>query len=516
MFGPVSFVLVLAPFLEGGAAFSATTDPISQILVGVVLAAVFVLLALEAAHRVLVVFSAVALLWIITYLTPWHLITFEEAQAALDLNVLLLLASMMAIVGVLKSTGVFGWSVTRLVARAGGDVRLLQTLILWFTAGVSAMADNVTTVIFMTPMVLVMARRVGLRPHVLLLPMILASNIGGTATLIGDPPNILIGSAAGLGFLTFLTNLAVPVILMMLLLDWYSRRAVGRGLPASLAGDEAPPETTISDPAMLRAALIISGVVILGFLTHSVTGMPAAIPAVVGAAAILIVQDVLYLRRSSPSTTERAHGMLKVIEREIEWPTLSFFAFLFIAVGAASQTGLIATLANGLVGIIEWGRVTYSLTDPGTLLLASLLILWVSAVVSALIDNIPFVAVTIPIVALLTTRLQGDTVALWWALSLGACLGGNGSPIGASANVTVLGLAERAGTRISFGAFLRYSLPMTLLTLLISTLFLVGHVLLGAGRTVSLGALAAILALLYRRFAGRTAGRPLGSISANR
>lgn len=155
------------------------------------------------------------------------------------------------------------------------------------------------------------------------------------------------------------------------------------------------------------------------------------------------------------------------------------------------------------MGIIAWGQATFSLTDEGTLLLASLLILWVSALVSALIDNIPFVAVTIPIVALLTTQLQGDTVALWWALSLGACLGGNGSPIGASANVTVLGLAERAGTRISFGAFLRYSIPMTLVTLLVSTLFLAGHVLLGPGQSLLLGALAAILILAYRRSAGK-------------
>lgn len=503
MSGPLLLSLAFASAPGTETALAATTDPVSQILVGVVLVGVFALLAVEAAHRVLVVFSAVALLWVITYLTPWHLITFEEAQAALDLNVLFLLASMMAIVGVLKSTGVFGWSVARLVTRAGGDVRLLLTLILWFTAGLSAMVDNVTTVIFMTPMALVMARRIGLKPEVLLLPMILASNIGGTATLIGDPPNILIGSAAGLSFLAFLTNLAIPVILMMLMLDWYTGRTFGKELFPLPQGDGSEPETTITDPVMLRAALIISGGVFLGFLTHSITRMPAAIPAVVGAATILIVQDLLYLRRSRPSATERAHGMLRVIEREIEWPTLSFFAFLFIAVGAATQTGLIATLANGLVGIIAWGQATFSLTDEGTLLLASLLILWVSALVSALIDNIPFVAVTIPIVALLTTQLQGDTVALWWALSLGACLGGNGSPIGASANVTVLGLAERAGTRISFGAFLRYSIPMTLVTLLVSTLFLAGHVLLGPGQSLLLGALAAILILAYRRSAGK-------------
>lgn len=475
--------------VQHGAAESAvasTQDPVSQALVGIIIVSVFVLLAMEKAHRVLVVFSAVALLWTITYLTPYRLISFEASARAIDLNVLLLLASMMAVVGVLKSTGVFTWAVSRLVVRAGGRPLAMQRLVFWFTAAVSAVADNVTTVIFVTPMAAVMARQAKIRLEVILLPMVIASNIGGTATLIGDPPNILIGSAAGLSFVAFLSNLTIPIILMMFVLEWYTRRFFRDDL-AVPPSPPTPVEQVIHDPALLRWGLGISAFIFLGFLTHSLTGMPAAVPAVIGAALLLVVQDVLYLRRHRPSHDERTHGLLEVIEKEIEWPTLSFFAFLFIAVGAAMETGLIDTLANGLAAAIHQGGTVLGLGTNGVLILGALLILWVAAVVSALIDNIPFVAVTIPIVARLAGELHGDTVVLWWALSLGACLGGNGSPIGASANVTVLGLAEREGLRIAFKDFLRFAVPMTVLTILISSVFVIAHVAIGITATLQIG-----------------------------
>ncbi len=483
----------------GEEALTATTDPVSQTIVGIIIVSVFALLAFEKAHRVLIVFTAVALLWGITYLTPYHLITFQGSQGALDLNVLLLLASMMAVVGVLKSTGVFGWSVGRLVSRAQGNPLVLQRLVFWFTAAVSALADNVTTVIFMTPMAVVMARQVKVRPEFLLLPMVLASNIGGTATLIGDPPNILIGSAANISFLSFIVNLTIPVVFMMIILEWYTTRYYRN----DLKGPAVPPgeiEGQITDVPLLRWALSISGLIFVGFITHSITGMPAAVPAAIGAALLLLVQDVLYLRRYRPSASERKHGMLEVIEKEIEWPTLSFFAFLFIAVGAAVETGLIDTLAQGLASTIHGGSDMLGLTEMGTLALGALLILWVAAVVSALIDNIPFVAVSIPIVAQLTGDLQGNTIVLWWALSLGACLGGNGSPIGASANVTVLGLAERDGIKITFADFLRYGVPMTFITLLVSTVFILMFIYAGPNPTHLIGGIGLAASFLIRGF----------------
>lgn len=477
---------------------AATTDVISQGIVAVLLVGVFVLLAREAAHRVLIVVSAVAIMWLFTYLTPYRLITFEAAKDALDLNVLLLLASMMAIVGVLKSTGLFEWLVSRIMAGTGGRADIAVMLLIWFTGVLSAFADNVTTVVFLAPMAIQMARRIGIRPMALLLPMVMAANIGGAATLIGDPPNIMIGSGAGLSFLQFLFNLSVPCLVMLIGLEWITSRYYRADLARSRAVEPLPGDTpVIHNPTLLRWGLAISAGVFLGFITHSVTGMPAAVPAVIGGAALLIVQDVLYLRTNRPSQHERVHGLLEIIEKEIEWPTLMFFVFLFIAVGAAMQTGLIGVLADGLSRSIRGGAGVLGLGATGTLLFAALLILWTAGGLSALIDNIPFVAVSIPIVAQLTTELRGDTIVLWWALALGACLGGNATMVGASANVTVVGLAERDGVRMTFGEFARFGVPVTAFTLVTSSVYLAAHVYLGAhAATLAGAALLTILILL--------------------
>jgi Na+/H+ antiporter NhaD/arsenite permease-like protein len=469
------------------AGLAATRDPVSQGIVAVIIVLVFAVLARETAHRVLVIFGSVALLWLITYLTPYHLLPFAAAHRSLDLNVILLLASMMAVVGVLKQTGVFDWAVGRLLERSGGRPVTLLVLIVWFTAVLSSMMDNVTTVIFVTPMALEIARRAAIPPMALLLPMVMASNIGGTATLIGDPPNILIGSGAGLSFLDFIENLTIPVLWMVVASTafsrWYFRRELAGARATDLGGD-AP---RILQPVLLKWSLVISAFIFVGFLTHTMTGMPAAVPAAIGAAAILVVQDAIYLRSHRPSAAERLHGILHVIEKEIEWPTLAFFAFLFMTVGAAVETGLIDTMAGGLSSFIHWGSAWFGLSPTGTLLFACLMILWVSGVLSGLIDNIPFVAVAIPIIARLTGELTGDVEALWWALSLGACLGGNGTPIGASANVTATGLADRAGSHVTFGEFLRFGASTAAITLLIATVFLGSHLYLGQWPTFGVG-----------------------------
>jgi Na+/H+ antiporter NhaD/arsenite permease-like protein len=245
------------------------------------------------------------------------------------------------------------------------------------------------------------------------------------------------------------------------------------------ADDDHEPDPRIRDPRLLHGMGFICAFILIGFLTHGMTGMPAAVPAVIGAAAALILQDVLYLRRHQPSHSERVHGILKVLEHEIEWPTLTFFALLFMIVGAAVQTGLIGTLAHQLASGIHASRETFGLSVNGTLFFAAVLILVVAAVLSALIDNIPFVAVTIPIIRGLVGDLPGDTSVLWWALSLGACLGGNGSPIGASANVTTLDLAARRGHGISFADFTRFGATVVLITLAVSAGWLWLHVEFG-------------------------------------
>ena len=475
------------PLLQEGsheAVLEQSHDMVSQTIVGVLIVGIFVLLTMEAAHRVLIVFAAVALVWLITYLTPYHLISFDDGWHHVDVNVLILLGSMMAVVGVLKQTGFFNIAVTRMLNKSAGKPRLIQVLVGWFTAVTSAFLDNVTTVIFVTPMAIGMSKKLNIRPVAILLPMVIASNVGGTATLIGDPPNIMIGSGADLSFLDFIETLTAPILVCMVVIQWFSLRYYRNDLTPA-AGEYVPePVPAATDPLLLRWMLGICAFILLGFFTHALTGMPVSVPALIGAAAALVVQDRLYLKRHKPTAHERAHGILHVIEREIEWPTLSFFFFLFIVVGAAVETGLIATIAHRLEWTITSVSSALSLGDKGTLVFAAILICWVSAILSAFIDNIPYVAVSIPIVATLTTTLPGGkegTEVLWWALALGACLGGNGTAVGASANVTTMGLAEKQGIRIGFAEFMKFGMPAMIITVVISSLFLAAHVLFGEG-----------------------------------
>lgn len=483
---------------------ASSTDPVSQAIVGLLIVLLFVVLAIETAHRVLVVMTAVAVLWLVTYLTPYHLMPLESVAAALDINVLLLLAAMMALVGVLKETGVFAWAVERLLERFGSDPARAIAVLWWFTAISSAFVDNVTTVIFVTPIVLATVKRLGAPPVLVLIPTVMAANIGGTATLIGDPPNIMIGSGAGLSFMDFVEELTIPTLVMMAWLHWWGvrrlRAAMGPVADRPAQADEPGYGPVITDPGLLRWLGAISAFVLVGFVTHGFTGMPAAVPAVLGATAALVVQDFRYVRAFKPTHEERRHGILHVLEKEIEWPTLTFFAFLFILVGAAVGTGLIATLAGGLQTAIAWSREAFGLGDAGTMFFAALLVLWVAGFLSAFMDNIPFVAVSIPLIATLIQSLPGDGRVLWWALSLGACLGGNGTPIGASANVTTLGLAERAGIRIGFAEFMRTGMRVMVFTLIVSTAFLYGYVHLGPDGVAMAGGvvLAIALALLWR------------------
>ncbi len=481
-----------------------STDAISQGIVGLAIIGVFVLLTLEAAHRVLVVMIAAAILWFFTYLTPFHLIPFEAAWKHIDVNVLLLLGGMMALVGVLRDTGVFAWGVAKLMRATGGRPYLALTLLIWFTACLSATLDNVTTVIFVTPMAMAMAKQLKIPAAAFLLPVVMASNVGGTATLIGDPPNIMIASGAHIPFGAFLLNITAPVLVMVFTLDWFSARYFATSLGAIHGTANVLPEVpAIDNPKLLRWAAVITGAVFAGFFTQTLTGMPPAVPAVMGAAAVMGVQDYLYLRTNKPTAHERQHGILRIFEHDIEWPTLAFFAFLFIVVGAAVETGLIASVARGLSSVIHAGSATFGLGDAGTLLLAAILICWVSGFLSAFIDNIPYVAVSIPIVHQLTGELHGDTMVLWWALSLGACLGGNGTAVGASANVTVTGIAEKAGELISFRTFAKFGAPFATLTVLISSVYLAVFVFAGARPAyftfLALAAVIGVIKYLRRR-----------------
>ena len=483
--------------------FDSTRDALSQGIVAAILVGMFALLAADRVHRVLIPIGAVALVWLISYFSPFKLISFQAAQQAIDLNVILLLFAMMALVGVLKTTNVFPWAVDRLLERSRGNPSQAARLIIWFTGILSAILDNVTTVIFTYPMASEMARRLRINGSAFFLPMVMAANIGGTATLIGDPPNVLIGAdpRSGLSFMEFIYNLTVPCTFMMIVLVWYSRRYypddIGRAADADHAGAARPTGAALQNVPLLRATCLITVLIFLGFMTHTLTHMPVAVPAVIGVVAILFAQDYYYLKEHKPAAEARQHGVLAILEKDVEWPTLAFFLFLFVLVGAAVATGLIESLAQWLAWLIAAISGGLDLSPKATLLLAALIILWVSGFLSALIDNIPYTAVTIPLVASLLGQLNAgaDGQILWWALALGACLGGNGTLIGASANVTVTGLAEKDGKRISFNEFTAFGSRVAVLTLLMSSAYLA--LWLYVGSVVVNLAGAALLAVLF-------------------
>jgi Na+/H+ antiporter NhaD/arsenite permease-like protein len=483
--------------------FQSTHDALSQGIVAAILVGVFALLAADRVHRVLIPIGAVALVWLISYLTPLRLISFEASKEAVDLNVILLLFAMMALVGVLKTTNVFPWAVDRLLERSRGNPSRSAVLIIWFTGILSAVLDNVTTVIFTYPMASDMARRLRINASAFLLPMVMAANIGGTATLIGDPPNVLIGvdPRTGLSFMEFIYNLTVPCAFMMIAVVWHARRYyaadIGHGASADHAAAAISTGARLQNVPLLRATCWITALIFVGFMTHTLTHMPVAVPAIIGIAAILFAQDYYYLKEHRPTQEERQHGVLAILEKDIEWPTLAFFLFLFVLVGAAVATGLIDSLAwalGWLIGKISGGL---GLSPRATLLVAALIVLWVSGFLSAVIDNIPYTAVTIPLVATLLGSMQAgpDGQILWWALALGACLGGNGTLIGASANVTVTGLAEKDGKRISFNEFTAYGARVTAITLAMSSVYLALWLYVGSAIVNIAGA--AVLAALF-------------------
>ena len=400
----------------------------------------YVLIATERLHKTIAAMAggvAMVLLGIVTQ---------EQAFEEIDFNVIFLLAGMMILAGIIRKTGVFGWLAVRSARFAGGDPYRILVVLCVITAVASALLDNVTTVVLVGPITLFLAARMGMNPTPFIIAEVLASNIGGASTLIGDPPNILIGSAADIDFATFALNMG-PLALIILVLFLVAARWLFRGqldtdpeLRATLLSlDE---RGMITHPALLRSSLLVLGVTLLGFLLHGPLGYEPATIALTGAVALMVV------------AREDPHEVL----REVEWPTLFFFIGLFMLVAGVIEIGLIGAVADAIVAV-----------TGGALGSTSILVLWVSAALSGIIDNIPYTATMIPVVDQLAGGHESD--ALWWALAIGADLGGNATIIGASANVILAAMAEREGHPISFGAFLRYGLPVTLGTMLVSTVY---------------------------------------------
>ena len=410
-------------------------------IAGVVFVGAYALIASERVDRTLVALLG-GLSVIVLGVIDQH-----EAFAAIDLNVIFLLAAMMVLASGLAKTGLFDWLAVRSVRLSHGDPMRLLLILCAVTAVLSAFLDNVTTVVLIVPVTLSISRRLGVSPTPYLISQILASNIGGTATLIGDPPNILIGSAAGLDFGAFLVNLGPVTIIVfavfvgiMYLMFRGSLQVPDDRRESAL---EATEPAVIRDPWLLRRGLIVAGLTMVGFLLHSALGLEAATVALLGATLFMLV------------------GRLDPHEafRDVEWSTLFFFVGLFVLVEAVVHVGIVGGIADALVE-----------AAGGHVGVASIALLWFSALASALVDNIPYTATAIPIVERLVDSGM-SAPALWWSLALGACLGGNLTIVGASANVVVVNLAARGGNPIRFWEFFRYGAVVVLMSLVISTLY---------------------------------------------
>lgn len=410
-------------------------------LAGIIFLATYALIATERIDKTIAALLGGSLVVVL------GIVDQEAAFAAIDLNVIFLLAGMMILAGILRRTGFFQWLAIRSVKVAGGEPFRLLIVLSTVCALVSAFLDNVTTVVLIAPVTLYIATVLRISPVPFLISEILASNIGGTATLIGDPPNILIGSAADLGFDAFLVHMAPAAILIYLAFlvtaRWFFAREFAihaEVREAVLALDEGE---VLSDRGLLRVSLAVIGLTLLGFLLARPLGLEA------GAIALLAAAVLSLLARLDAET----------VLREVEWTTLLFFVGLFMLVEGIVHVGIVDGIADGLITV-----------TGGDATITTLGLVWLSGIASAVIDNIPYAATMIPVV-------QGLGAAgmpiepLWWSLALGACLGGNATIVGASANVVVANLAGRAGSPITFREFLRYGVPVTVVSLVISTVY---------------------------------------------
>jgi len=384
----------------------------------------------------------------------------ETAISGIDFNTLGLLTGMMVIVAITKRSGVFQyiavWSAKKVKAHPWGILLMLSIV----TAVFSALLDNVTTVLLIVPVTLLICHELDLSPYPYLFAEIFASNIGGTATLIGDPPNIMIGSAVHLTFNDFLFNLApiVPLILLVTLGIIYA--VWGRKLKATSEARERimrfREKDAITDARLLKQSLFVLFLVISGFVLAQPLQLEPASIAMFGAAFLLLLSN---LRRSPEQQSENVQKIFS----KVEWVTIFFFIGLFVAVKGIEQAGVLEILADRALGM-----------TGGDMTLTAMTILWISAIASAIVDNIPFVATMIPLIKSMAPTFGGaeNLMPLWWSLALGACLGGNGSLVGASANLIVAGFAERSGHRIRFLPFMAAAFPLMILSVLIASVYI--------------------------------------------
>ncbi|WP_329058387.1 ArsB/NhaD family transporter [Streptomyces sp. NBC_00117] len=413
----------------------------------VVFVGAYALIISEKIHRVAAALGGAALMLAIGATDDKS--AFYSTDSGIDWNVIFLLMGMMMIVGVLKRTGMFEYLAIWAVKRARAKPFRVMVMLIVITAVASALLDNVTTVLLVAPVTLLVCERLALPAAPFLIAEVFASNIGGTATLVGDPPNIIIASRAGLTFNDFLVHLAplsalLTVVLIALCRVMFRKTFVYDEERAAeiMALEE---REAIKNPRLMVQGLVVLALVVAGFVLHPVLHYAPSIVALLGAGLLVAV--------SSVETSE--------VLSDVEWPTLAFFAGLFIMIGGLIETGVIGEISKALADVIG-----------GNELGGSMVLLGASAILSGIVDNIPYVATMAPITADLVHDMGGSADhVMWWALALGADLGGNATAIGASANVVVLGIAERNRQPISFWQFTKYGLIVTAVTVAISAAY---------------------------------------------
>jgi len=422
---------------------------------------VYAMISFELIHRTVASMLGASLMLLISYtfgtIDPaFRIFSFKTAIASIDMNVIFLLLGMMVIVGVLKYTGVFQWCAYMAYKLARGKVFLLTIFLIVFTGVTSAFIDNVTTMLLLTGVAIEICVSLSINPLAMLIPLVLASNIGGTATLIGDPPNIMIGSYAHLSFMNFVValgivcGLAAIALIIMSKFVWGKDYALGKVDNVEENVETLKRRYKITDPSLLIYGLGILGFVVFLFISHGYWHMEVSIAALMGAAVLMTI-----------AILTKKVNLNELIEKDIEWATLLFFIFLFMIVGGVDSSGLLDLIAGWILQL-----------SHGSFVASCSLIIWVSAILSAFVDNIPFTATMLPVVGYLSTVIPGAGNTLWWALALGACFGGNGTIIGASANVVTMGIAESRGYRITFGGFMKTAFPFMLISVAIGYVWL--------------------------------------------
>lgn len=372
----------------------------------------------------------------------------HRALSYIDFNTIGLLVGMMVLVAIIRQSGLFEYVAIKAAKMVHGDPWKIMIAFILLTAVLSGILDNVTTVLLVGPMTIAIAKMLEINPVPFLMTQILASNAGGTATLIGDPPNIMIGSAANLSFMDFLKNTGIAVVLVIIFMIVmmrfvYKKEIEVEGLDTSKIMN-LDPDKSITDKPLLIKGVVVIVLVILGFIFHDQIGMDTSVIALTAAAVMLIIGGV---------------NVDNAIQ-DVEWTTIAFFMALFVVVGGLTETGVIKQVA---AVIIE--------RTAGHPVMMMLILLWASALLSSFLNNIPFIATLIPLV--LALKADGmDAEPLWWAISLGACLGGNGTMIGASANVVLSDISTKHGYPITFKSYLRVGMPFMLGSVFISMVFL--------------------------------------------